>query len=153
MKWARSAAEIEALATADYPFPTPNLKFLGVVIQRYRLRSRRPTKGFRKYFDRVADAVTEQLNPALREAGLVLPDDAYRNAKLEDDLWLASIAEFNTLIAYSQRTRKPVFALDKADVERTGSVWISARKNIERFRATFEQLAQRVEYLTNYPPS
>ncbi len=148
--WARRAAELEALSSADYPFPTPDLKFLGVIVQRYRLRSGQPTVGFGKYFDRLKDAVTNRLNSALAKAGVMLADDAYQGAGLDEGIWLASIPDFNTLIADSQRNRKPVFALTQSDVERVGSVWDNTRPNIERFQATFNELAQRVEKLTGY---
>lgn len=39
ISWARNAAQLDALAEADYPFPEPRLKFLGMIVQRYRLRA------------------------------------------------------------------------------------------------------------------
>ncbi|TWS18982.1 ParA family protein [Tsukamurella asaccharolytica] len=46
IEWARRAHKLEVLAEADYPFPEPKLKFLGVVVQRFRIRSGLPTMAF-----------------------------------------------------------------------------------------------------------
>ncbi|MGH3778704.1 MAG: ParA family protein [Pseudonocardiaceae bacterium] len=146
--WAQRAAQLDALSTADYPFPAPTLKFLGVIVQRYRLRSGEPTQGFEKYFQLLHNAVEGQLWPALRNAGVLLPEQLYMEAGLHDQQWLASIPDFNTLIADSQSARKPVFALTKEDVRRVGVVWENTEDSIARFRNTFDELARRIEILT-----
>lgn len=148
VSWARRAAQLDALSAADYPFPNPTLKFLGVIVQRYRLRSGAPTQGFEKYFDRLSDAVEQQLWPALKDSDVLLPTDVYTAAGLHNEQWLASIPDFNTLIADSQRARKPVFALTQEDVGRVGTVWDNTEESIKRFRKTFDDLARRIETLT-----
>ena len=147
--WARRAAELDDLSEADYPFPSPSLKFLGVIIQRYRLRNGAPTQGFEKYFDRLAEAVEGQLRPALDRVGVLLPPESYSQATLNDGRWLDAIPDFNTLIADSQRVRKPVFALTREDARNiSGTVWENTEANIIRFRETFGELADRIELLT-----
>lgn len=94
------------------------------------------------------NAVEEQLRPALRRADVLLPDQLYTETGIHDQQWLASIPDFNTLIADSQSARKPVFALTKEDVRRVGKVWESTEKSIERFRKTFDDLACCIEILT-----
>ena len=150
--WAERASSLEVLATADYPFPRPDLKFLGVIVQRYRLRSGQPTKGFNEYFSRLEEAIANQLLPAFAKAGLTLPDEVYSQVELTNDRWLASIPDFNTLIADSQRARKAVFALTQQDVDRVGSVWDNTESKIQDFRKTFEELAKRVEILCQATP-
>lgn len=150
--WAERAAQLDALSSADYPFPAPTLKFLGIIVQRYRLRSGAPTQGFERYFTRLSEAFNQQLRPALGRAGVLLPDEQYAEAGLSDDQWLASIPDFNTLIANSQDARKPVFALTRGDTRRVGVVWEKTEENIERFRETFDQLARRIEILTGETP-
>jgi cellulose biosynthesis protein BcsQ len=148
VSWARSAAQLEALSTADYPFPEPRLKFLGTMIQRYRLKGGEPTEAFRSYFTELDEAIDNTLIPALSKAGLLLDNSVYEKAGLEGSLRLASIPDFNTLIANSQQARKPVFALTQDDVGRRGFVWATQSKSIESFRQIFEQLAERIEALT-----
>ncbi len=146
--WARSAAQLEALSDADYPFPEPGLKFLGTIIQRYRLKGGVPTEAFRTYFEALDKSVGEVLVPALTRADLLLEPRRYREAGLEGALGLASIPDFNTLIANSQQVRKPVFTLTQDDVGRRGLVWDNQKTNIDTFRNIFNTMAIRIEALT-----
>lgn len=146
--WAKNAANLEALTTADYPFPQPNLKFLGSIVQRYRLRDNSPTKAFQSYFDALDVAIEKQLMPALDKADLLLSEEAYTDAGLEGTLRLASIPDFNTLIAESQKLRKPVFTLTQAELATRGVVWDNYEQSIDSFHAIFSALAERVEKLT-----
>ncbi|MFI5543646.1 ParA family protein [Streptomyces sp. NPDC051815] len=148
VRWAERASGLEALANADYVFPKPDLKFLGVIVQRYRLKNNAPTVAFQQYFDALDDAIDTTLVPALKGAGLMLPDETYERANLEASYRLASIPDFNALIANSQQSRKPVFTLTQQDVGRGGNVWDITEGNIHKFRETFQGLADRVEYLT-----
>jgi cellulose biosynthesis protein BcsQ len=148
VEWAQKAQNLDALKDADYPFPVSNLKFLGTVIQKYRLRDGSPTRAFQGYFDSLDDKVRVTLQPAFESAGILLDGDAYADADLETPLRLASIPDFNTLIAESQSARKPVFALEQTDTGKTGVVWETTKKSIAAFREIFDQLAQRVETLT-----
>jgi cellulose biosynthesis protein BcsQ len=149
MAWARSAYQLDALASADYPFPQPDLKFLGVIVQRYRLRAGEPTEAFQRYFDQLDRAIDDVLSPALASAGVLLAEEDYARAGMEAPLRLrlASIPEFNTLIANSQQARKPVFALTQNDVRRGEIVWTKVKENIDSFRQVFEGLAEKVETL------
>lgn len=153
INWARSAAQLPALADADYPFPSPCLKFMGMVVQRYRLKGGEPTEAFGRYFDELDGAIDGTLIPALESADLLLPREAYSEAGLEGSLRLASIPDFNTLIANSQQARKPVFALTQDDVQRRGFVWQTQKANIDSFNEIFDGLAQRVEKLVAYAAS
>lgn len=147
ISWARSASQLDALAGADYAFPEPNLRFLGTIVQRYRLKGGEPTEAFRNYFDQLDAAIDDTLIPALTKADLLLPPSRYREAGLEG-LRLASIPDFNTLIATSQQSRKPVFTLTQEDVKRRGFVWDTQQASIENFRQIFTELAERIESLT-----
>jgi cellulose biosynthesis protein BcsQ len=148
INWASNAAKLDALATADYPFPPPRLKFLGIVVQRYRLKSGAPTEAFRKYFEELDEAVEQTLIPAFSSSDLLFSQETYDKAGLEGALRLASVPDFNTLIANSQQARKPVFSLTKEDVDRRGIVWDTQKENIDKFEKVFADLAERVEALT-----
>lgn len=148
-RWATNAAQLEALANADYPFPAPDLKFLGTIVQRYRLKGGAATEGFRDYFDALDSTVGATLAPALKGAGLLLPPEKYEAAGIDSTYRIASIPDFNTLITDSQKMRKPVFTLTQADTGKRGFVWETQAESIESFRALFESLAQRIETLTS----
>jgi len=148
-RWARSAAQLDTLKNADYPFPEPDLKFLGTIVQRYRLRSGSPTEAFNTYFEQLDSGVDNILLPALESADLLLDEADYAAAEVEGSHRLISIPDFNTLIANSQQSRKPVFTLTQDDVQRAGKVWATQQTSIASFRTLFETLADRVEKLTS----
>jgi cellulose biosynthesis protein BcsQ len=64
-KWASWAAQAKALPVlqkATYPFPDKNPKFLGPIIQRYRLReSKTPSGAFQKWIDEIEQGVKNGL--------------------------------------------------------------------------------------------
>jgi cellulose biosynthesis protein BcsQ len=146
--WARRASDLEVLSEADYPFPSPDLKFLGVLVQRFRLKSGKPTRAFQAYFDKLNAAVDDTLVPALGKASLMLGADSYIQSGMDNHYVLAEISDFNTLIAHSQQKRKPVFSLTQEDVGRQGRLWGNTEASIANFRKTFEELASRVCKLT-----
>ncbi|MCP1430791.1 cellulose biosynthesis protein BcsQ [Microbacterium foliorum] len=148
-RWAENAAKLDALNTADYPFPSPDLRFLGTVIQRYRLKSGSATEGFRAYFDELDQQVQTVLAPALAAAGMLFPQEIYKAAGMDGAMRLVSIPDFNSLITNSQQARKPVFALTKDDTESRGFVWDTQKASIDSFHKLFSELAERIETLTN----
>ncbi|WP_086844068.1 ParA family protein [Amycolatopsis kentuckyensis] len=148
LRWAQRAAETEMFREADYPFPKPNLKLLGALIQRYNLKARKPTRAFQEYFDELSTVLAHKLKPALATCGMLLPDAKYREADLESDLRLSSISDFNSLIAVSQKQQKPVFSLDHHDVRRGGNLWENTKRSIDSFHETFNEMAHKIEILT-----
>jgi cellulose biosynthesis protein BcsQ len=149
VSWASRASQLEVLVEADYRFPVPDLTFLGVVIQRFRLKSGKPTTAFKAYVDKLNDSINKVLVPSFARAGLLLDPATYERANMSDQYVLSEISDFNTLIAHSQQKRKPVFALTQEDVGRAGRMWENQRSSIENFRTTFESLAARVISLTS----
>lgn len=147
-RWAKTASTLDALQQADYPFAEPSLKFLGTIVQRYRLRGGEPTEAFRGYFDELDRATSSTLLPALGGADLTFNEEVYEKAGLESGWRLASIPDFNTLIANSQQVRKPVFALTQDDVKRSGYVWEAQKRNIDSFSGIFETMAHRILTMT-----
>jgi cellulose biosynthesis protein BcsQ len=149
LNWAQRAAELEALAAADYPFPPPNLKFLGALVQRFRLRGGKATQAFQTYFDKLDESLKTVLVPALSRSGVMLTGDKYAACGMENTYILSEISDFNTLIANSQQLRKPVFTLSAKEIGRGGQSGATAEGNIETFRQNFEDLSSRVEQLAD----
>ncbi|MGW4577197.1 ParA family protein [Rhodococcus aetherivorans] len=148
IQWARRAAALEALSDADYPFPEPELKFLGVLVQRFRIKNKKPTQAFQGYFDKLDSAIMDTFVPALENESAMLERELYESCGMGGHYQLAQIQDFNTLIADSQDVRKPVFALSKEDLDSAGIVWDNQEINIKRFRDLFSGLAERIEKLT-----
>lgn len=138
IRWAKRASQLDILQDADYPFPSPTLTFNGHIIQRYKLRNGSPTRAFQTFFDDLKSRIDTKLIPNFAESGLI------KNTSMSaEDYLLAEIPDFNTLIAASQQTGKPVFTLSQEETGQTGSAWENTKLKIEEFNGLFETLAQR----------
>ena len=150
INWAHRASESEVLKSANYSFPTPHPKFLGIVVQNYSRRGgENPTREFQNWLDRVKQRTRETLVPALDDVGMMMDSSKYAAVDIAQNYMLARIPNFNSLIAASQRTQKPVYALTKDDLQRAGIVFenINTRKN--QFDLIFSDFADKVIHLTS----
>jgi cellulose biosynthesis protein BcsQ len=147
--WAEKAYGLDVLRSAAYAFPEPHAKFLGTVVQKYRPRAGAPALAFQTWIDQLASKVEEVLVPALRQAGMTLPEQAYATASLGPGHSLATIPDFNSLIAKSQEAQTPIYALTEAEIGQTGTVLAQTIQSRDQFRAMFEELAAAVLTLTN----
>jgi len=152
IEWAKKAAEIDALKTANYPFPRPTLKFLGTVIQRYRPRKGRAAAGFQSWIDQINDRVKTRLGPALARHGATFLPATYQAAGVNPDTGycLAEIADFNSLITASQNNQTPVFGLTESMLGHAGTVLDQDIVKRDHFRDTFGALADSVVVLTKH---
>lgn len=147
--WSKAMQGIESLQDAAYPYPSKSPKFLGTIIQNYRPRGGAPAVAFQRWIDQIDDAVSNNLVPKLRAKDLTLPDDRYTHFGLGDHYKLASIANFNSLIAKSQDNNVPVFSLTEDQMDQTGNVLATSVENRDRFYDTFSDMADMVIGLTN----
>ena len=148
-KWSERAAETQILKDADYPWPTVQPKYLGSIVQNYRRRSRdgqeaRPTQAYQKWFDALSHAMKETLVPALREAGYLLTDEKYEQARVDIEAFLLEVPDFNSLVAVSQIVSKPVFALTQEDIGSSGVVFRTQDRNVQDFNSIYEAGAERI---------
>jgi cellulose biosynthesis protein BcsQ len=147
-RWAETAADVDALREATYPFPVPNGRLLGLLTQNYTLRAGKPAKSFQQWIDRIAERADDTLVPTLAKAGMTLDESAYEEAGLERGHMLALISNFQSLVAKSQNKRTPVFALEDSQLGSWGKQLKNYQIMRDRFEAAFELLADRVELLT-----
>jgi cellulose biosynthesis protein BcsQ len=148
--WLTRASGMEIFQQAAYPLNPPKLKFLGAIVQRYRTRAGMPAKAFGEYFDKIDAVMNDTLVPRLAEMDALLEVNQYATHSDKDALYrIASVSDFNALIASSQSNQTPVFALTQEQVQRGGKAWDNTEQNIETFRVVFEQLSDRVVALTS----
>jgi len=141
-KWHKQSLRLqenEILQEAEYKFPNKTPKFLGNVIQQFNVKSNQPTKGFIKWFDKINNYTNTKLVPALAKQSMLIADTCYTNNYI-----LAQISNFNSLITYAQEHNKPVFALDRKELEQSGAVWSSSEGKIEDFEDVFSKLADNI---------
>lgn len=152
--WAKQAQNLSVLQKATYPFPVVNPKFLGTVVQKYRLREgQTPSAAFQKWIDEIEEGVQEKLVPALKGCDMVLPEEAYASIGLAVGKPLLQMSDFNSLIALSQKHKVPVFALSDAQLEQTGIVLERTKKSMHSFKDLFAEAADRIIALTEYAAS
>lgn len=153
-KWATQASSLDILKNASYPFPPPNPKFLGTIIQKYRPRGGTdPAKEFQKWIVAVEDITAKKLVPALSANNMMLPRKKYEKIGVEQNYTLVQIPDFNSLIAASQRTQKPIYALTDDEIGLTGIVLERTVASKENFKEVFSDFAEKVILLTSDEPS
>jgi cellulose biosynthesis protein BcsQ len=152
--WSEQAKNVSVLQKATYPFPKINPKFLGTVIQKYRLREKqKPSAAFQKWIDEIEDGVQNKLLPALRNADMLMPQGAYKSTGLDIGKPLLQMSDFNSLIALSQKHKVPVFGLSDKQLEQRGVVLERTKKSMHQFRDLFSAAADKIIQLTNYAGS
>jgi cellulose biosynthesis protein BcsQ len=147
--WAKSASSLQILKEANYPFPDITLRFLGIVVQNYRIIRGKETTAFQTWIEKIEQAVSGKLIPTLRQSNMMLPSQAYQAQKLKDSLSLAKISNFNSLIALSQKHQTPVYDLTPQQLKQKGNVLNKNQKKQEEFRQTFSDLADNIIALSS----
>ena len=151
--WAEKARTLPILKTATYPFPAVTPKFLGTIVQNYRPRGGVPAAGFQKWIDEINEIVSSKLVSELRKVGMMLPDQVYEDQGMGAEFCLASIPDFNSLIAKSQEAQTPVFALTPEQIGYTGPVLANTLKSRDNFEQLFSELADKIIGLTSHASS
>lgn len=146
--WANTAYEVDVLREADYPFPKPNATFIGAIVQKYRPRNELPSQAFQRWIDQLIQGLKEELIPSLEKSGLL--DTAQFRAKAGFEAWepLMTVADFNSLIAYSQEHQLPVYALTSEILNQKGAVWDQTKQSMNIFEKAFQDCAEKLILLT-----
>lgn len=128
-----------------YPFPDAPPRFCGIISQRYRPRSGSPAQSFQQWIDIIKETVLKELVPALTANGMAISVAEFNASKPADTPYnLVNIADFNSLIAQSQKHNVPIFALRDNQIEQAGVILQTMKESRDRFRTCFETLASSV---------
>jgi cellulose biosynthesis protein BcsQ len=128
--WARMASANPILKEATYPFPEFKLKFLGTIVQNYRIRNGKETKAFQTWIEKVEKTVTNKLKPVLEKNNLLLPNQFYIDQGMNGSFTMTKISDFNSLIAQ-------------------GIVAENNEKKQGEFKTTFSDLANKIISLSS----
>ncbi|MGY8660936.1 AAA family ATPase [Bradyrhizobium sp. UFLA05-109] len=144
-KWNASVGTFR-VPTLQYPFPGKAPKFCGIISQRYRPRSGSPASSFQQWINIIKTTVLNELIPVLTMESMTISQADFMKAKPGDSPYnLANIADFNSLIAQSQKFNVPVFALTDTQIEQKGKILQTMSESRDEFRATFANLATCVQ--------
>lgn len=143
--WAKQARSLPILKNATYPFPVKTPKFLGTIIQKYRLREGNiPSAAFQKWIKEIQAGVKTKLIPVLKENDMLLSDSAYKEIGITLGQPLIQMSDFNSLIALSQKHKAPVFGLTDEQLEQTGVVRDRTKKSMQQFWDLYSEGADRL---------
>jgi len=147
--WADTAAKLDVLKSADYPFPEPKTKFIGAIVQKYRPKYGKASKAFQRWIDQLVEGLKGELIPSLEAVDLLNSSDF--KARVGIDPWdpIMEVADFNSLIAESQEHQVPVYALTAELLKQGGAVWEQTEESMAVFRKAFEECADKVIALTH----
>ncbi|UYG01203.1 ParA family protein [Halomonas sp. GD1P12] len=136
-------------ATVDYRLPENPPKFIGFISQRYRPRSGAPAKSFQRWIDVIKETVSTKLIPSLHPIGMTISEkDFNKYSKTGEPFNLANIADFNSLIAQSQKFNVPIFALTDDQLEQGGVILDNMKESRENFKLVFRQMAEEIHEMT-----
>jgi cellulose biosynthesis protein BcsQ len=150
--WAKAASSLTILKEASYPFPDINLRFLGVIVQNYRIIRGKETVAFENWIQRIEENVSKKLIPVLKHNNMMLTQEAYAESGIAQNCTLTKIPDFNSLIALSQEHQTPVYALTPEQLRSArwyGNVLEKAQEKQELFEKTFSDLANKIIKLTS----
>ena len=145
--WARQGKALPVLREAVYPFPDRVPKFLGTIIQNYRVRKGLPASAFQQWFDEIGKGIVSSLIPVLTDNEMLLSLELYDKAPksashppIQPSFFpefvydsvvsrpLLQVPDFNSLIARSQEHNAPVFDLTDEQLQ---SRWRGPRNHQE----------------------
>jgi len=146
--WAEQAKTNPLLRNATYPFPAKSPKFMGTIVQKYRLREgKTPSAAFQKWINEIENGVKNKLIPALKKSDMLLPDANYTNANITLCEPIIQMSDFNSLIALSQKHKAPIFSLTDAQLEATGIVLERTKKSMRQFEELYSDGADKIIHL------
>jgi cellulose biosynthesis protein BcsQ len=170
--WAKKAMNNSTLTQATYPFPKVTPKFLGTIIQKYRLSTSSEgqlSRGFQNWIDQINELVSTKFIPAIEPTSengkplkfekLTLPSQNYQKVLGEGKYCLAQFSDFNTLVALSQTHQTPIFALSDDQLSKpysllepkfkySGTVLDTMKESRDKFETVFSALADSIIELT-----
>lgn len=148
--WRTQAVELSALQAATYPFPKIIPKFIGTVVQKYRLRSQQnASAAFQKWIDEIENGVRENLIPVMANCNMLLDSTEYEKVGINNGKPILQMSDFNGLIALSQKHKAPVFCLSDEQLEQTGIVLTRTKKSMTQFDRLFNEAADKIIKLTS----
>lgn len=136
--WTEEAYQFTQERDAAYLFPNAGNKYLGYIIQNYRLRNNAPARSFQNWIDKINDKINEVLLKAFSNTGMLMKGELQKRNSC-----LGHISDFNSLIAKSQEFGKPIYAIEDEKLG-VGTVLAQNQKSREEFNRLFEKIATEI---------
>ncbi|AHN74456.1 ParA family protein [Pandoraea pnomenusa] len=149
-RWASWKVSNEAVfQDSAYPLRPGLPKFAGTVIQRFNIRRGRAAAPYRDNIGEIKSVTENRLYPALRKAGLTLPESNYPDALRESGFCLEEIPDFGALLPRSHAAGVPVFTLRDDELGATGPVLANMITKRGQIHDQLTSVAQTLQALMN----
>jgi chromosome partitioning protein len=132
-----------------YPLLPGLPKFAGTVIQRFNVRKGRAAAPYRDNIAEIKNVTGDRLYPALRKAGLTLPDGDYSRTLSNNGFCLEEIPDFGALLPRSHEAGVPVFALHDDELDATGVVLANTIVKRDQIHGQLDAVAETLLDLMN----
>lgn len=144
-RWKKCASVLRnTFSDSAYPLPNSDMKFLGMVIQRFNLRKGKAAKPYQNVIDDIKNSVKEELVPCLAAQEMVADFDKLHEI---NDYCLAEISDFGSLLQKANEVNKPIFDLSNPELEASGVVLEQMSTSRQRFDEIFTKIANCMEIL------
>jgi chromosome partitioning protein len=128
-------------------------KFLGVVLQNYKIRDGKPKPTYQMWMDRIPLKVASTLFPAVNKFSDATHD--ITSGLSGDKIVVTRIRDFEGLIPIMQEHGKPMFSITKDDTRVTnakgtpwsGVAWTQAEERMSSYKSSIQELADNLELL------
>lgn len=137
----------------ELPIKSGLPKFLGVILQNYKVRGGKPKPSYQMWMDRIPAKCENSLFPVLSSFST---DEHDMTSGLHGNKIVAtSIRDFESLAPLMQECGKPIFSLTSDDTRVmtpnnqpwSGNVWASTVERKDEYRKCINELAQRLELI------
>jgi len=130
-----------------YPLRPGLPKFVGTVVQRFNVRKGKAAAPYRDNIAEIKTVTQSRLYPALKKAGLTLPDDGYPVPLRNDGYCLDEVPDFAGLLPRSHEAGVPIFALTNHELGASGVVLDGMADKRDQIRVQFNDIANSLQDL------
>lgn len=139
-KWAIQGREI--FADSAYPLPVCDMRFIGVLIQRFNLRNHKAAQPYTGKIEEIKKYIATDFFAELDKNGMVFNIEELIQKGIITDRCLGEIPEFGALIQKANDAMLPVFALEKKDMGTVGNVYDGMEEKRKMFDKIYNTIVQ-----------
>ena len=139
-KWAIQGREI--FADSSYPLPVCDMKFIGVIIQRFNLRNHKAAQPYIGKIEEIKNYIETDFSEELAKYDMIFDIKRLVQNGIIMNRTLGEIPEFGALIQKANDALLPVFALTKSDMGTVGNVYESMEEKRQLFDGIYETITQ-----------
>lgn len=153
-KWIKEHRQVfEEFAELGLPIREGMPKFLGVILQNFKIRGGKPKPTYQMWMDRIPEKVASSLFPSISQFNTQNKD--LTSGLTDTDIVVTQIRDFEGLAPIMQECGKAMFDITKDDTRVTnekgtawsGVAWTQAQDRMANYKGCIAQMAGNLENL------